>query len=410
MRIKHLALLDAIATSGSLHGAAKVMHLTQPALTSMLHEIESIFGTPLFVRTKKGLAANTVGTTLIGRARLILNELTRADNEVVQILNGKIEFTMGVTPMMMLEIVPRALHSINLIMPNLKLVFVERNVPILLEELAQGKIDMVLASFPFDSSYGHETDAFEYIRLFEEKLCVLVRHGHPLIAKKRVTWSDIAKAQWVLPVQSTLTWRNFSRAFIQRSMTPPEAKYVSSSFHSNIRLIAHTDCLMVAPLSVGKHYSGIGLVEVLDLPFPKAPNPVSIILKKNRVQNEPEKKIISIFLKQLGVNDRMETTGHASQNCNSTVTNQGIDRFAIVTERYLPQTLSRSTTMNKDIAAGKWEQVKGSLKQTWGELTDDDIAQVNGSAQKMAGILQEKYGKTKEEAEKQVNDFWNKNQ
>jgi len=64
--------------------------------------------------------------------------------------------------------------------------------------------------------------------------------------------------------------------------------------------------------------------------------------------------------------------------------------------------------MNKDIAAGKWEQVKGSVKQTWGELTDDDVAQVQGSAQKLAGILQEKYGRTKEEAEKQVNDFWSR--
>jgi len=64
--------------------------------------------------------------------------------------------------------------------------------------------------------------------------------------------------------------------------------------------------------------------------------------------------------------------------------------------------------MNTDIAAGKWEQVKGSVKQTWGELTDDDVAQVNGSAQKLAGILQEKYGRTKEEAEKQVNDFWSR--
>ena len=64
--------------------------------------------------------------------------------------------------------------------------------------------------------------------------------------------------------------------------------------------------------------------------------------------------------------------------------------------------------MNKDIAAGKWEQVKGSVKQTWGELTDDDVAQVNGSAQKLAGILQEKYGRTKEEAEKQVSDLWSR--
>ncbi len=62
--------------------------------------------------------------------------------------------------------------------------------------------------------------------------------------------------------------------------------------------------------------------------------------------------------------------------------------------------------MNKDIAAGKWEQVKGSVKQTWGELTDDDVAQVNGNAQKLAGILQEKYGRSKEEAEKQVDEFW----
>ncbi|AHG63450.1 CsbD family protein [Advenella mimigardefordensis] len=64
--------------------------------------------------------------------------------------------------------------------------------------------------------------------------------------------------------------------------------------------------------------------------------------------------------------------------------------------------------MNKDIAAGKWEQIKGSVKQTWGDLTDDDVAQINGSAQKLAGILQEKYGRTKEEAERQVNDFWSR--
>ncbi|PJX22149.1 general stress protein CsbD [Advenella sp. S44] len=64
--------------------------------------------------------------------------------------------------------------------------------------------------------------------------------------------------------------------------------------------------------------------------------------------------------------------------------------------------------MNKDIASGKWEQIKGSVKQTWGDLTDDDVAQVNGSAQKLAGILQEKYGRTKEEAEKQVDEFWSR--
>jgi uncharacterized protein YjbJ (UPF0337 family) len=64
--------------------------------------------------------------------------------------------------------------------------------------------------------------------------------------------------------------------------------------------------------------------------------------------------------------------------------------------------------MNKDIAAGKWEQLKGSVKQTWGDITDDEITKINGSAQKMAGVLQEKYGRTKEQAEKEVEGFWSR--
>ncbi|ETF03629.1 hypothetical protein W822_05700 [Advenella kashmirensis W13003] len=63
--------------------------------------------------------------------------------------------------------------------------------------------------------------------------------------------------------------------------------------------------------------------------------------------------------------------------------------------------------MNKDIAQGRWEQLKGIVKQTWGNLTDDGIAQINGNAQKMAGLLQETYGMNREDAEREVNRFWN---
>lgn len=62
--------------------------------------------------------------------------------------------------------------------------------------------------------------------------------------------------------------------------------------------------------------------------------------------------------------------------------------------------------MNQDIAQGKWEQLKGSIKEKWGDLTDDDITQINGNAQKMCGVLQEKYGKNRIEAEREVDDFW----
>ena len=60
--------------------------------------------------------------------------------------------------------------------------------------------------------------------------------------------------------------------------------------------------------------------------------------------------------------------------------------------------------MNKDTFEGKWEQVKGDVQKKWGKLTNDYLDVVKGDAKKLVGKLQEKYGMTKEEAEKQVNE------
>ncbi len=61
--------------------------------------------------------------------------------------------------------------------------------------------------------------------------------------------------------------------------------------------------------------------------------------------------------------------------------------------------------MNKDILKGKWEQVKGKVQSKWGELTDDDLDVIQGDSKALAGKLQERYGMTKEEAEKEFKNF-----
>ena len=62
--------------------------------------------------------------------------------------------------------------------------------------------------------------------------------------------------------------------------------------------------------------------------------------------------------------------------------------------------------MNWDIIQGKWKQLKGSVKEKWGDLTDDDIQQMEGRRDKMAGKLQEKYGWTKEDAERELTNLF----
>lgn len=61
--------------------------------------------------------------------------------------------------------------------------------------------------------------------------------------------------------------------------------------------------------------------------------------------------------------------------------------------------------MNWDQIAGEWKQMKGSLQEKWGKLTDDDVDQISGDREQLEGKLQEKYGKTKEDARKMVDEF-----
>jgi len=58
--------------------------------------------------------------------------------------------------------------------------------------------------------------------------------------------------------------------------------------------------------------------------------------------------------------------------------------------------------------AGKWKQFGGEVKKQWGKLTDDELMQINGDRDILAGKLQEKYGIAKEEAHKQIDEWANK--
>jgi uncharacterized protein YjbJ (UPF0337 family) len=61
--------------------------------------------------------------------------------------------------------------------------------------------------------------------------------------------------------------------------------------------------------------------------------------------------------------------------------------------------------MNTDILKGKWRQLKGEAKVKWGRLTDDEIDQVDGNAEKLVGLIQERYGYARDRAEKEVSEF-----
>ena len=63
----------------------------------------------------------------------------------------------------------------------------------------------------------------------------------------------------------------------------------------------------------------------------------------------------------------------------------------------------------KDILEGKWHELKGKVKQQWGKLTDDDLTRLSGKSEELAGVLQNRYGYGKKQAESEIHDWLHPN-
>ena len=61
--------------------------------------------------------------------------------------------------------------------------------------------------------------------------------------------------------------------------------------------------------------------------------------------------------------------------------------------------------MNTDVLQGKWNQLKGNVRKQWGKLTDDDVDEIQGDAEILMGRIQERYGRSREDAKREV-DRW----
>ena len=64
--------------------------------------------------------------------------------------------------------------------------------------------------------------------------------------------------------------------------------------------------------------------------------------------------------------------------------------------------------MNLEQLKGNWKQLKGNIKSEFGDLTDDELMQAEGEAENLSGVIQEKYGLTKQQAEEKIDDFMSK--
>ncbi|MET3582618.1 DNA-binding transcriptional LysR family regulator [Mesorhizobium robiniae] len=176
LHLKQLRLLVALGEHGSLLKASQQVALTQPGASKALQEIETTFGTPLFVRTNRGLEPNAVGHCVIRYARLIQTDLAHLRDEIVGIMRGQggrvaAGVIMGAVPLL-----TDAISALVARQADLSVEIVEDTSAALLAQLDAGRLDLAICR----TTISQAPQVYDSVKLQDETLAVIANVGHPL--------------------------------------------------------------------------------------------------------------------------------------------------------------------------------------------------------------------------------------
>lgn len=222
LRLRHLELLIALADAGTMRAAAGRLHLSQPAISKMLVELEDALGARLFERTRQGVQPSAAGTAAVHRARVVLGELAHAHDEVAAIRSGA-SAVLRVGTFSVTSAVPAAVVRLRRQRPGVAIHLHEARVAELIRMLLEGELDCVFGAVTTDLLASDRLRSLQSQVLLEDRLCVLAAATHPLLRRRRrPRWTDLRSADWVAPPRRTLVRQAFMTAFLNAGVDPPE--------------------------------------------------------------------------------------------------------------------------------------------------------------------------------------------
>ncbi|WP_344053056.1 LysR family transcriptional regulator [Streptomyces thermoalcalitolerans] len=198
LEARHLRVLRAVAATGSFSAAGRELGCTQPAVSQQMKALEASVGTPLLVRTSRGMRLTQAGEALVRHAGPILAGLTAAEEEVAAIAGLRagrvrlISFPSGSS-----TLVPPALAALRAAHPGTRVSLEEAEPPRSVELLREGDCDVALAFRYEDATGAEEWDDLVVRPLLTDRLVGLVPEGHRLARARAVAIGELADEPWI---------------------------------------------------------------------------------------------------------------------------------------------------------------------------------------------------------------------
>ncbi len=275
--MKQLRLLVALGENGSLLKASQQVALTQPGASKALQEIETTFGTPLFVRTNRGLEPNAVGHCVIRYARLIQTDVAHLRDEIIGIMRGQggrvaAGVIMGAVPLL-----TDAISALVARQPDLSVEIVEDTSAALLAQLDAGRLNLAICR----TTISEAPHAYDSVKLQDETLAVIANVAHPLRRAKKVTLHQLAPYRWVV-YRTNMPMRLLLEGEFRDSgiRFPQHLLETTSAFATLALLQANPSFVAVVSIEVARFFARQQMSCILPLNLVSRSEPYELVTRK----------------------------------------------------------------------------------------------------------------------------------
>ncbi|MBT9373234.1 LysR family transcriptional regulator [Rhizobium sp. CSW-27] len=263
-QFSHLVRFNAVVEEGSLRKAAERLSVTQPALSRSIAILEADFGRPLLERHARGVRMTPFGERVMQASLRMLRGWEIAEAELrAGAVDRTVVFRIGLGPSWRTGILSPALEAMRKLHPNVLIEILPLNEPTVLDDLAEGRLDVAFA--------GNRIDPRAHPNLIRRDLTdieihVTAREGHPVFEQLR--YGDQSSEQvlldypWIAFTGMAIFWDSGDYSMTKRLGREPEVWVSSSCLTTVLSLLQTTDSLSVLSNLAVKTVQGRRLVKV----------------------------------------------------------------------------------------------------------------------------------------------------
>jgi DNA-binding transcriptional LysR family regulator len=279
LKTRQLLLLVALAEEGNIHRAAQVLSMTQPAASKLLKDLEDVLGVALFERLPRGMRPTAYGEAMIRHARVALSSLNQAHDEVQALKAGRYgQVSVGAITTPGLMLMPQAIARVKQTHPTLRVRLEVDSSDVLMERMAQGKIDILVARL----FAQHDKTALRFEVMAEEPVVAVVRRGHPLLTVPKPTLRDLGAWGWIVPPEGSVLRHRFDLMFREEGLDTPENLIETSALLFVTTMIGEGDMIGLVAGEVGRYYAQHGIVAMLPVDLPCRMDAFGLITRTDR--------------------------------------------------------------------------------------------------------------------------------